>query len=214
VSFIDYPENERGGLIMPDGRIIEPHLETGDDGVQRVPGLMSRAEWDQLQAVLTAKFFLFHNDGGDVGERMKCQMKMPDGTIRGCGNYHPYITYMCVERPFKGGTGLETGLYLMFRAAKNRTRQEQIRGAINMLPKLDLSVHHPFSAAQWAPKTPGENWLAALVSLPAPITKEQARKFAVRVNTEKRPPVYFCLQEGCPNYLEDDIDCPRTHHLL
>jgi hypothetical protein len=212
---IDLNETPDGKLILPDGRIIAPQLATDENGTQRVPGMLTRSEWEQLDAVLRSQFFLFPNgtgSSGDYGERMVCRARNPDGTMRGCGRKHSHITTNCVELPFKGGTGLEAGLFTLFRAAKDQVKAQQLQNAIAHLP--DIARGHPFSAGQWAPKTPGENWLAALISYPEPITKETARKFGLRIN-ESNPPVRLCLKESCENYLEADVWCSgRAHSYL
>lgn len=173
------------GLLLPDGRLVKPSL-VEDGGVQRVAGLLTRSEWRQLEAILRAQYFLFHNDGGQYGERMICKARNPDGTWRGCGLIHPYISYMCCELPFRGGDGLEQGLYLTLRAATDDVRRNQLLKAISKIP--DLAQGHPFTARDLQPKEPGENWLAVLVSLPEPITRERALKFQERINS-KRPPI-------------------------
>lgn len=173
------------GLQLPDGRIIQPRIEEGDDGIQRVAGLMTRSEWRQLEAVLHAKYFLFRNDGGQYNERMICKAQNPDGTWRGCGLVHAYISYMCVELPFRGGQGLEEGFFLSFKASTDEIRQRQILTALSRIP--DLAAGHPLTARDFQPESPGEDWLAVLVSLPEPITREQALKFQDRINS-RRPP--------------------------
>lgn len=175
-------------LVLPDGRIIVPNLAEDDDGIQRIAGLMTRSEWRQLQAVLQAKYFLFRNDGGQYGERMICKAQNPDGSWRGCGRVHSHITYLCVELPFRGGDGLEQGLYLSMRAATSDARRNSILTAVSKLP--DLAQGHPFTARDLEPDESGENWLAVLLSLPEPITRKEAEKFAMRINA-KRPIIPF-----------------------
>lgn len=199
------------GLLLPDGRLIRPHITVDEHGTQRVGGLMTAFEWQQLQLILRSQFFIFRNDGGEYGERMKCERKMPDGSVRGCGLRHSYITSHCVEMPFRGGTGLEEGLYLTFRAATDSVRQHQILKAISKLP--DLATGHPFTARDLEPDDPGENWLSVLLSLPEPITKEQAMKFAQKIN-DKRPLVKYCLVEQCQEFLTPNEDCTLGIHNL
>ena len=207
-----FDETPLGGLIMPDGRVIEPKIDTAKDGTQRVPGMYTRSEWEQLIAVLQSRFFLFPNGTGDYGERMICKAKNPDGSWRGCGNKHMHITSNCVELPFKGGSGLEQGLFAVMRAAKDQVKAQQIRNAIGMLP--DLATSHPLTASRLAPPFPGENWMAALISYPEPIKVEQARRFGIRIN-ESKPAVRLCLKEDCENYLEADVWCSgRAHSYL
>lgn len=184
---IERPETE---LLLPDGRRIRPRLQEDDDGTQRVAGLMTRSEERQLQAVLRAQYFLFANQGGQYGERMVCRAQNPDGSWRGCGRVHAYLTYLCCELPFRGGDGLERGLYLSMRVATSDARKNSIMQAISKLP--DLAEGHPFTARDLEPGQSGENWLAVLLSLPEPITRQQAEKFAARIN-DKRPPVPFDL---------------------
>jgi len=216
---IDYPETPRGGLILPDGRVLEPHLEEGDNGVARVPGMMTRSEWDQLGAVLRGKYFFFRNDTGETGERMVCKARNPDGSMRGCGRKHSHITCMCIELPFKGGSGLEAGLYAVFQATSDPLRRELLQTAIQRLPDLyqrlpDIATGHPFSARAWAPQEPGRNWLGALVSLPEPIKEAKAREKAIQINDAK-PPIRLCLKQSCENYLEADVWCAgRAHSYL
>lgn len=176
-------------LVLPDRRIVRPRIEEGDDGIQRVAGLMTRSEWRQLEAVLRSKYFLFRNNGNSqFAERMVCRTKMPDGSWRGCGLVHPYITCMHVEMPFRGGEGLEEGFWLSYRVATDEVRQNQLLKAISRVP--DIASGHPFTARDLQPESPGENWLAVLVSLPEPITRAQAVKFADRIN-ERNPPSFF-----------------------
>lgn len=178
------------GLLLPDGRLIHPRLVEDEDGTQRVDGLMTRSEWRQLQAILHAQYFLFRNSGEQYGERMICKAQNPDGSWRGCGLVHSHITYMCVELPFRGGDGLERGLYLSFRAATSDARRNSILLAVSKLP--DLATGHPFTARDMEPDESGENWLAVLLSLPEPITRAEALKFQDRINS-KRPPVVFSI---------------------
>jgi hypothetical protein len=182
------PYEQNGKLYLPDGRVIAPRMQTGSDGIQRIAGLMTASEWWQLQNILRSQYFLFRNDGGQYGERMICRKQNPDGSWRGCGLKHMYITYMCVEMPFRGGDGLEEGLFISFRASTDEVRQHQILKAISKLP--DLASGHPFTAHDLEPDDPGENWLSVLLSLPEPITREQAEHFTQKIN-DKNPPMKF-----------------------
>lgn len=179
------------GLLLPDGRLVKPPpVHVDENGIQRVGGLMTGSEWWQLQKILASQYFLFRNEGGQYGERMVCRKQNPDGTMRGCGLKHMYITYMCVEMPFRGGSGLEEGLFLSFRASTDEVRKNQILKAISKLP--DLATGHPMSSRDFEPDDPGENWLSVLVSLPEPITRQDAEKFSARIN-DRRPPIPFDL---------------------
>ncbi len=178
------------GLLLPDGRLIRPSLSEDKYGVQRVGGLMTRSEWRQLELILRAQYFLFRNDGGQYGERLICKAQNPDGTWRGCGLVHSHITYMCRELPFRGGDGLEQGLYLSFRVATDDARKNSLLTAISKLP--DLANGHPLTARDFAPKESGEDWLGVLLSLPEPITRKEAEKFAARIN-DQRPPMPFSI---------------------
>ena len=80
------------GLLLPNGHIVKPPVHIDENGIQRVGGLMTGSEWWQLQKILSSQYFLFRNEGGQYGERMVCQKQNPDGTIRGCGLKHMYIT--------------------------------------------------------------------------------------------------------------------------
>lgn len=182
------PVETPSGLLLPDGRLIKPRFEKDADGTQRISGLMTRYEWRQLQAILHAQYFVFRNDGGQYGEKLICKAQNPDGSWRGCGQRHMYITYMCCELPFRGGDGLERGLYLSFRAATSDSRRNHLLQAISKLP--DLAEGHPYTAHDLEPDESGENWLAVLLSLPEPITRAQALKFQQRIN-DKKPPVMF-----------------------
>lgn len=151
---------------------------TTESPVLRVPGMLTREEADALERVRMSRFFLMRNDGGDVGERASCGR---------CGLKHAYLTYMCVERPFRG---LEDGLYVMFRAARDDGRRAAIERALNGLP--DLATGHPFTARQLEPDQPGEAWYSVLLSLPEPISETKARQLAERINS-RRPPIAFIL---------------------
>lgn len=205
------PRETSQGLMLPDGRVIHPRIVEGDDGFERVEGLMNRSEARQLNAILRSRFFLFRNDGGDYGERMVCKAKNPDGTWRGCGRTHSYITSMCIELPFRGGEGLEQGLWLTFRAAHSDSRKAALLAAMSRLP--DLANGHPLTARDLAPKEPGENWLGVLLSLPEPITKQKAKEFAQRIN-DARPPVKFCMVERCREYLTPSPECALGQHTF
>ncbi len=182
------PIETNGGLLLPDGRLIKPRLEEDLDGTQRVPGMLTRAEARRFDALMKAKYFIFRNDGGQYGERMICKAQNPDGTWRGCGLIHSHITFMCVELPFRGGQGLEEGFYLSFRAATDRAKQSAILKTISKLP--DLARGHPLTARDMLPDDDGENWLAVLISLPEPISREQALKFQDRINS-RHPAIPF-----------------------
>jgi hypothetical protein len=183
-------ETADGGLLFPDGRLIKPRVNVDENGITRVGTLMTGSEWWTLQKILRSQYFLFRNEGGDYGERLICRKQNPDGTWRGCGLKHMYITYMCVEMPFRGGDGLEEGLFLTFRAATDQIRKHQILTAISKLP--DLAMGHPMSARDFQPDDPGENWLSVLLSVPEPITRERAEHFAAKIN-DRRPPIPFDL---------------------
>src|SRR6266853_2079080 len=105
------PIEVHGGLLLPDGRLIRPRLNIDKNGIQRVGSFLTGSEWWQLQAIMRAQFFIFRNDGGQYGERMICRKQNPDGSWRGCGLIHSHITSHCVELPFRGGDGLEEGLF-------------------------------------------------------------------------------------------------------
>lgn len=211
-----FGETQTGTLILPDGTVLGPKVETDDRGVLRVPGFLTRSEQEQLEAVLTAQFFLFPNGTGDYGERMICRARNPDGSVRGCGQKHMHITSNCIELPFKGGTGLEAGLFAVFRATRDGAKRQQIQAALDHIPEFfarmpDVATGHPFSARDWRPDQPGDNWLAALISLPEVISVEKARRFAVRIN-ESHPPIRLCLREACSNYLEAEVWCSGKGH--
>lgn len=198
------------GLLLPDGRLMRPPVSL-DGGNQHFGALMSRSEWDQLHAVMRSQFFIFRNDPGEYGERMICKAKNPDGTWRGCGNKHSHITSMCVEMPFRGGSGLEQGFYLSFRAATDEARRNSIMLAMSKLP--DLAEGHPFTARDLAPEHPGENWLAVLISLPEPITKQKALDFANKIN-DRNPVFKFCTLEKCIDFMTASPDCTRGVHTF
>jgi hypothetical protein len=170
--------------------VIKPRMNVDANGTQRLATFLTASEAWVLDRLMRAKYFLFRNDGGQYGERLVCRQQNPDGSWRGCGNKHLYLTCMCVEMPFRGGSGLEEGLYLSFRAATDEVRQHQIIKAISKLP--DLASGHPLTARDMHPDDPGENWLAVLLSYPEPITRQQAEKFAARIN-ERHPPAFFDL---------------------
>lgn len=181
---------DSSGLLLPDGRIMRPAMRVDETGVPRLAGFMTASEAWQLDRILKSQYFLFRNDGGQYGERLVCRKQNPDGTFRGCGLKHMYITCMCIEMPFRGGAGLEEGLWLTFRAATDEVRKNQIIRAISKLP--DLATGHPMTARDLQPDDPGENWLSVLLSVPEPISREKAEYFARRINS-RRPPYPFDL---------------------
>lgn len=207
------PLEVQGGLLLPDGRLIKPRYGKDQNGIQRVGPFMTGSEWWQLQSIMRAQFFIFKNSGGDYGERMKCGRKQnPDGTWReGCGLIHSYITSHCVELPFRGGDGLEEGLFLSFRTATDDVRKHQILKAISKLP--DLAQGHPFTAHDLQPDQPGENWLSVLLSLPEPIDKAHASRFASRIN-DQHPPAKFCLVDSCMRFLTTSPECMTGQHAF
>lgn len=151
---------------------------TLDDGQYRVNGLMTRAEFDFIERVRMSRFYLVSNDGGELGERGKC---------RRCGLLHQYLTYMCIERPFRG---LEEGLRTWLRAGTDEAKRSKVVQALSNIP--DLATGHPATARDLRPTQPGEAWYSLLIGVAEPITDAIAQRFAQRIN-DQRPPVPFVL---------------------
>jgi hypothetical protein len=151
---------------------------TLDDGQYRVNGLMTRAESDFIERARMAQFYLVLNDGGEIGERGKCQR---------CGLLHRYLTYMCVERPFRG---VEEGLRTWLRAGTDEAKRSKVIRALSTVP--DLATRHPATARDLRPDSPGEAWYSLLIGVAEPITDAAARRFAQRIN-DRRPRVPFVL---------------------
>src|SRR5258708_77530 len=93
-------------LLLPNGQPASgPRIVTARDGTPQVQGLMSRQQWNQLEAIYRSKWVLMRNDGAGYGERLRCKR---------CNALHMYLTYCCIERPFRG---LVDGLWATYRAA-------------------------------------------------------------------------------------------------
>lgn len=151
---------------------------TEDRGQLRVNGLMTRAEFDYLERMRNSRFYLVLNDGGEIGERGVCGR---------CGLKHRYLTYMCVERPFRG---LEEGLRTWLRAGTDEGRRSNVLRALSTLP--DLATRHPFTAHALQPQEPGEAWYSLLIGVAEPINDATAIRLAQRIN-DRRPPIPYTL---------------------
>lgn len=178
-------------LLLPDGRQANPpRIVTSRDGSPTVAGLMTRNQWNQLEAILNAQYVLFRNDGGQLGERLRCRWHqadpfgLPDPFAKPV--YHSHLTLMCIERPFRG---MADGLWFAYRVV-TEDRKGSILRALDQLPSLSTS--HPETARGLAPDSSGENIFGLLLDLGERITTERARYFIERIN-EKNPPVRLPL---------------------
>jgi len=169
-------------LYLPDGREAPgPKLVTARDGSTHVAGLMTRNQWNQLQAILNSQWCLFRNDGGQLGERVRCRWHQADpfGAAKPWEQpiYHMYFTYMCIERPWRG---LMEGLWFAYSVASENRKATILRAR-------DFVEAHPQTARDIGPKEPGENVFGVLVSLPERIEVERARHLVGLIN-ERNPP--------------------------
>lgn len=179
-------------LYLPDGRVVAPRITVGRDGTPRVAGTMSRREWEQLRAIERSEYFLFRNDGGALGERLPCRWHMVD-PLTGKNDpfakpvHHMHISSMCVPLPFRG---LKEGLFVMARYATEGYKGSILKAATD-LP--DLSIGHPQTARDWVAQAAADETVGAvLLSLPEPITKEEAQHFVDEINS-RNPPVRLTL---------------------
>lgn len=179
-------------LVLPDGRVITPRLTVGRDGTPRVAGLMSRREWEQLRAIEQSEYFIFKNDGGALGERLKCRWHTKDPATGlddpfSAPVFHMYFSYMCQPLPFRG---LKNGLWVMSRYATEEYKADILKASTG-IPELALG--HPNTARDWLGTSLADETVAGiLLALPEPITREQALHFIDRIN-EQRPPIRITL---------------------
>lgn len=165
-----------------------------DHGQLRLGDFLTRAEFDHIERLRNAQFILVRNDGGDYGERLRCQNGRSEAPRYGqapvsLGHLHTYFTYMCVERPFRG---LEEGLRCWIRATRPGPRRSAILDGL-AFGLADYASAHPETARAITPATPGTlAWYSLLVGTHEPITRERAGRLAQRIN-DRRPAIPFVL---------------------
>lgn len=172
-------------LILPSGQpAAGPRIVTAKDGAPTVDGMMTRSQWNQLQAILNSQWCLFRNDGGQLGERAPCRWHQEDPYgLPGPFDKpvtHSYFTYRCIERPFRG---LTEGLWAAYRVA-SEGRRGSIMRVLDALP--NFADAHP-ETARGLVDGQGESVYGVLLALPEPITVERASFLIERINGTNPP---------------------------
>ena len=149
------------------------------------PGIWTPEEMRQWEAIRKGQYFLVRQ--GTLGEMMRCKR---------CGSKHTYLTWMCVERPFKG---LTTGLYAYWRSQPGglhrgdlRPEEQRNLGVLDQIiggQAADLASAHPRMAQ--ALNTGQRNADIGGVALGAlePITTAKAQQLVDAVNMRAGRPI-------------------------
>jgi hypothetical protein len=176
-------------LIVPQQEVIPFRGEIVRDpnGVLRVAGMLTVAEYAELERIRMSKFFLVRNDGGDMGEPAPCRHSKSDFDP---GHKHPYFTLMCCEQPFRG---LEQGLRIWLQAANPQSDRRSAILRQWSLGMRDYAEANPQTGGAVKPMTPDTMaWYARLAGISIPISEARARKLAEIINS-RRPPKPFVL---------------------
>jgi hypothetical protein len=181
-------------LILPSDSPITPaDVHVGSDGQVRVGNLLTRAEYQAIERIRNGRFFLFRNDGGEMGERAPCRWHKSDAQSR-LGNvfkpvYHYYFTYMCAERPFRG---LENGLRAWIQLLPDSERKQRILQGWG-LGMRDYASSHPLTSKSLLTADPDVlSWYSLIIGGPEEIREDRAKRLAEKIN-DRRPPVPFIL---------------------
>lgn len=183
-------------LLVPEDSPVAPPSVTFDAGGNlRIGGTsLTREEFEAIEQIRNSQFFLFRNDGGELGERAPCRWHTSDPMSGRLGRfdepvYHSHFTVMCVEKPWRG---LEDGLRCWVQAASEGARKSRLISGMGLGLK-DYSSTHPFTGGALRPATPDTySWYSYLLGVSEPITPARARRLAEKIN-DRRPPIPFVL---------------------
>lgn len=158
-----------------------------DNGTLRIKGMLTMAEYEEIEQIRLSQYFLIRNDGGDTGEPAPCRQSR---SSLDRGHIHKYFTMMCCEMPFRG---LAEGLRVWLRAAnRDSDRRSKLLQHFGKGMR-DYGDGHPQSAAALKPLEPDTlAWYSMLAGIPEPISLERAVRLAEVING-RRPPKPFTL---------------------
>lgn len=177
------------GLVSPTGaplRSVSDVLrEQGitEGSSPRINGWLLPEEAALLQRIKLSKFFLVRNDGRS-GERLRCGMPIHGKPPLHKPVYHTYLTYMCVDRPWRG---LDSALVAYARVRKDDGLERKLLAGLPALDRL-----HPYTSHDWQPDFAGEELLGIILGTAEPISETRAELLASAINT-RRPPERFIL---------------------
>jgi hypothetical protein len=178
---VSRPLSPTGSPLVTWGEVAEQNANVRPDVKIRINGWLTSEEAAELEKIRMSQFFLVLNDGSS-GERLPCRRHGDDPLSEPV--FHTYLTYMCVERPFRG---LRDAFYAW---ARVQTDDGVSRTLGRELPNFATS--HPETARALRPVMAGEEIYAVALGRVEPITETRARHLATIING-RRPPTEFRL---------------------
>jgi hypothetical protein len=169
-------------ILPPDSPVKGTGTDIiNDNGQLRVAGMLTRAEFIEIERIRNSQWYLVRNDGGQMGERAPCLRSKSQFDK---GHYHDYFTAMCVERPFRG---IERGLEVWLKASSDHLRRSALLAGMTRGLE-DYAKNHPQTASILKPADPDTvAWYTMLAGTHIPITTAEARRYAQKIK-DRRPP--------------------------
>lgn len=175
-------------LLPPDSPVFGTTV-IDDNGQLRVAGMLTRAEFDEIERLRNSRWFLVRNDGGEMGERAPCLRGKSDFDR---GHMHDYFTIMCSERPWRG---IERGLSIWIKTASDGLRKSVILDGMQR-GLVDYEDHHPQTAKILKPASPDTlAWYSMLAGTLVPIKAKRARMLAEKIRDRRPPPLPVEIRE-------------------
>lgn len=172
-------------LILPKDSPVRGTTIVEDNGQMRVAGMLTRAEFEEIERVRNSQYFLVRNDGGQMGERRPCSRNKSDFDR---GHMHDYFTCMCVERPWRG---IENGLHYWIRSSSDNLRRSVLLAGMSRGIE-DYNDHHPQTAKLLKPVEPDMvAWYTMLAGTHIPLTLDEARVYARRIHDRDPRHIFF-----------------------